>query len=71
MIAQELHNRYPSGSRVSNKELKKVIQMLYDRYGIKAVATATDITRYGYTTRACKIPTEDGRINGLILIEYE
>ena len=71
MIAQELHNRYPSGSRVSNKELKKVIQMLYDRYGIKAVATATDITRYGYNTRACKIPTEDGRINGLILIEYE
>ena len=42
--------------------------MLYDNYGIKAVATATDITRYGYSTRACKIPTEDGRINGLILI---
>ena len=69
MIEAELHNRYPSGCRVSNKELKKVIQMLYDCYGIKAVATATDITRYGYSTRACKIPTEDGRINGLILIE--
>ena len=68
MIEAELHNRYPSGCRVSNKELKKVIQMLYDSYGIKAVATATDITRYGYSTRACKIPTEDGRINGLILI---
>lgn len=69
MIEAELHNRYPSGCRVSNKELKKVIQMLYDSYGIKAVATATDITRYGYSTRACKIPTDDGRINGLILIE--
>ena len=69
MIEQELHNRYPSGCRVSNKELKKVIQMLYDSYGIKAVATATDITRYGYSTRACKIPTDNGRINGLILIE--
>jgi hypothetical protein len=60
---------YPSGTRVSNKELKKVIQMLYDSYGIKAVATATDIARYGYSTRACKIPTDNGRINGLILIE--
>ena len=67
MIEAELHNRYPSGCRVSNKELKKVIQMLYDTYGIKAVATATDITRYGYSTRACKIPTDNGRINGLIL----
>lgn len=68
MIAKELHQMYPSGTRVSNKELKATIQMLYDRYGIKAVATATDITRYGYMTRACKIPTDDGRINGLILI---
>ena len=59
---------FPSGTRVSNKELKKVIQMLYDTYGIKAVATATDITRYGYSTRACKIPSDNGRINGLILI---
>jgi len=42
--------------------------MLYDKYGIKAVATATDISRYGYSTRACKVRTEDGRINGLILI---
>jgi hypothetical protein len=45
-----------------------MLQKLYDTYGIKAVATATDITRYGYMTRACKIPTDNGRINGLILI---
>ena len=69
MIESDLHKRYPSGSRVTNKELKQMLQMLYDRYGIKAVATATDITRYGYNTRACKIPTDNGRINGLILIE--
>jgi hypothetical protein len=67
MIESELHKRYPSGCRVTNKELKQILQMLYDTYGIKAVATATDITRYGYTTRACKIPTDEGRINGLIL----
>ena len=44
-----------------------MLQKLYDTYGIKAVATATDITKYGYSTRACKIPTDNGRINGLIL----
>jgi hypothetical protein len=68
MIETDLHNRYPSGCRVTNKELKQILQMLYNAYGIKAVATATDITRYGYSTRACKIPTDNGRINGLILI---
>ena len=67
MIETDLHNRYPSGCRVTNKELKQILQMLYNAYGIKAVATATDITRYGYSTRACKIPTDNGRINGLIL----
>lgn len=46
-----------------------MLQMLYDRYGIKAVATATDITRYRFTARACKVPTNEGRKNGLILIE--
>lgn len=46
-----------------------MLQMLYDRYGIKAVATATDITRYGFTARACKVPTYEGRKNGLIIIE--
>ena len=45
-----------------------MLQKLYDTYGIKAVATATDITRYGYITRACKVPTDEGRKNGLILI---
>ena len=69
MIESELHKRYPSGCRVTNKELKQILQMLYDTYGIKAVATATDITRYGYSTRACKVRTEDGRKNGLILLE--
>lgn len=67
MISKELQSMYPSNSRVSNKELKAVLQKMYDKYGIKAKATAVDIAKYGYSVRACKIPTEDGRINGLIL----
>lgn len=43
--------------------------MLYTKYNIDAVATATDITRYGYSTRACKIPSPEGRLNGLILMQ--
>ena len=68
MISKELYSKYPSGCRVSNKELKNVLQSLYDKYGLKVVATATDITRYGYKVKPCKIATDKGRINGKILI---
>lgn len=68
MMKKELHSRYPSGSRVSNKELKEVLQNLYDKYGLKVVATATDITRFGYKVKPCKMPSDNGRINGKILI---
>lgn len=68
MISKELYSKYPSGCRVSNKELKNVLQSLYDKYGIRAKATATDITRFGYKVKPCKVPSDKGRINGLILM---
>ena len=68
MITKELHSKYPSGSRVSNKELKEVLQKLYNKYGLKVVATATDITRFGYKVQPCKVPSDKGRINGKILM---
>lgn len=68
MISNELYSRYPSGSRVSNKELKEVLQNLYDKYGLKVVATATDITRFGYKVKPRKLPSDNGRINGKILM---
>ena len=67
MIIKELNKLYPSGTRVTNKELKKVLQNLYDKYGINAVAKAVDITRYGYNAKAVKIPTDKGRLNGVEL----
>lgn len=68
MITKELHSMYPSGSRVSNKELKEVLQRLYNKYGLKVVATASDITRYGYRVKPCKLTIDDKRINGKILM---
>ena len=68
MITKELHSMYPSGSRVSNKELKEVLQKLYNKYGLKVVATASDITRYGYRVKPCKLTIDDKRINGKILM---
>ncbi len=67
MIRKELYEIYPSGCRVSNKELKAVLQKLYKKHGIDTVATATDITRYGYKVKPCKLVVDNVRKNGLIL----
>ena len=50
LVAQELQKLYKTGDRVTNKELKKQIQLIYDRLGYKAKAKGTDIKLYGYST---------------------
>ena len=42
-IRNELQKLYKDGDRVTNKELKKQIQLIYDRLGYKAKAKGTDI----------------------------
>lgn len=42
-IRIELQKLYHTGDRVTNKELKKQIQLIYDRLGYKAKAKGTDI----------------------------
>lgn len=66
-MIQELNRLFPTGTRISNKELKIRLQQLYNKYGIDAVAKAVDITRFGYKSKAVKIRTDEGRINGLEL----
>lgn len=48
-IRNELQKLYHTGDRVTNKELKKQIQLIYDRLGYKAKAKGTDIKLYGKT----------------------
>lgn len=67
MIYEELHKMFPVEVRITNKELKSIIQSLYDKYNIDAKATATDIKKYGFTTKACKINKDGEKLNGLIL----
>lgn len=69
MIYQELHSLFQTGDRISNKELKALIQSLYDKYNIRATATASDINKFGFVTKPCKINKNGTKINGLILTE--
>lgn len=66
-IRIELQKLYKDGDRVTNKELKKQIQLIYDRLGYKAKAKGTDIKLYGYSTHKVKIRIGDKRLDGVEL----
>ena len=63
IIRNELQKLYKTGDRVTNKELKSQIQLIYDRLGYKAKAKGTDIKLYGYGTRKIKIRIGDKRLD--------
>ena len=66
-IRNELQKLYHTGDRVTNKELKKQLQQLYDRLGYNARARGTDIKLYGYSTKKVKIRIGDKRLDGVEL----
>lgn len=66
-IIYELYQLYKTGDRVTNKELKQSIQLIYDRLGYKAKAKGTDIKKYGYSTKKVKIPIDGKRLDGVEL----
>jgi hypothetical protein len=66
-IKNELNRLYPTGIRVTNKDLKRSIQDIYDRLGYKAHAKGTDILRFGYLTKKVKIRIDEKRVDGVEL----
>ena len=68
-IIYELNKLYPTGIRVTNKDLKRSIQDIYDRLGYKAHAKGTDILKYGYHAKKVKIRIDEKRMDGVELIK--
>ena len=67
LVAKELHKLYHTGDRVTNRDLKRTIQLIYDRLGFKCKAKGTHIKLYGYSTRKVKIRIGDKRLDGVEL----
>lgn len=66
-IIDELNQLYHTGDRVTNKDLKRSIQLIYDKLGYKATAKGTDIKKYGYSTHKVKINIDGKRYEGVEL----
>ena len=67
LVAKELQKLYHTGDRVTNKDLKRSIQDIYDRLCYNAHAKGTDIKKYGYTTKKVKIRINRKRVDGVEL----
>ena len=68
-IIYELNKLYPTGIRVTNKDLKRSIQDIYDRLGYQTNAKGTDILKYGYHAKKVKIRIDEKRMDGVELIK--
>ena len=66
-IRKALHHIYKTGERATNKDIKATLQTIYTKFGYKRKAKGTQITEYGFATQRCKIPTDKGRKDGMIL----
>ena len=65
----EIQNRFNDGDKYTNKDIKKILQDIYDKNYIKSIAKASDIRYFGFDFRRIKIKVDDKWINGLHLIK--
>lgn len=67
-ITLRLHQIFRAGDRVSNKQLKEIIQKIYNQHGLTSYkAKGTDIKKFGFETKRCKIRVGKDRVDGVEL----
>jgi hypothetical protein len=69
LVCNELNRRISDGSKMTNKEIRNILNEIYKTLGIDKAAKATDLKNlYGYDIKECKIKVKDNdRDNGYII----
>ena len=68
MIQHELQQIIHTGDRLTNSEVRKVLQSLYDNYQIKKKARATDILLFGILSKRAIIMKDGKRNEGMRIV---
>lgn len=55
MIQQEILQLFNNGERITNAEVRRRLQTIYDRYNINRKPKATDLLLYGLKTKRVAI----------------
>jgi len=67
-IHEDLHRIFFCGDRFTNKEVKDILQRLYNKHQINSKAQATHLKLFGYKVKRVVINKSDKRIEGLQII---
>lgn len=65
MIQHELREIIHPGDRLTNSEVRRLLQSLYDKHQIQKRAKATDIILFGFLTKRAIIMKEGKRNEGI------
>ena len=68
MIQHELQQIIHTGDRLTNSEVRKALQSLYDKYQIKKKARATDILLFGILSKRAIIMKDGKRNEGMRIV---
>ena len=68
MIQHELQQIIHTGDRLTNSEVRKVLQSLYGKYQIKKKARATDILLFGILSKRAIIMKDGKRNEGMRIV---
>ncbi len=69
MIQQELQQMIHIGVRLSNADIRRILQIHYDRYNFGRRAKATDLSLYGFITKRSIISSNGKRLVGVRVIK--
>jgi hypothetical protein len=68
MIQQDILQLFNNGERVTNAEVRRRLQIIYDRYNINRKPKATDLLLYGIKTRRVAIKQGEKRLEGVAIL---
>ena len=66
MIQNEILNTFYNGERVTNAEVRRRLQTIYDRYNINKKAKTTDLLLFGIRTKRITIKQGKKRLEGIV-----
>ena len=68
MIQQDILQLFNNGERITNAEVRRRLQTIYDRYSINRKPKTTDLLLYGIKTKRVAIKQGEKRLEGVAIL---
>ena len=68
MIQTDIQQSFTHGERLTNAEVRRRLQTIYDRYNINKNAKTTDLLLFGIRTKRITIKQGKKRLEGVLVL---